>query len=368
MISAPVEGHFQVGKAERRIQIIKKSFEAITEQLGTTIDHHQRLALALIARNLTPTNGTNAAPITALTGRVNTLDDSQWAPLTKHDVQAETQQYTMWKRLGAIKFAQAAILRFDADRSIRLCLQRNLQVSANDCLKPNDEVDAWIPKKKRRAGAYRVLYDSGRNVVLEGNGVVFKHARNWCRLRQRSEVMVQPFEDTVVGSSKLSTKNFPGDQQASSSSHVRKKKSPREVKPDNPVILETLEQSPSPGTESAFGKHFLDSRITAPLETSPDGEIIDYCSASSVDSMWYCGISAGACLYFCSSVWTAHTSWQWDWCAQIWFLDRFSYHKDGVAVHPRTVDSQVFHGLYVGVGQIHLNRTHDGAIRTYLTE
>ena len=35
--------------------------------------HHQRLDLALIARKLNPSTGTNAAPLTALNGLVNTM-------------------------------------------------------------------------------------------------------------------------------------------------------------------------------------------------------------------------------------------------------------------------------------------------------
>ena len=203
IVEALVEGRYQVGKAERQIQMIKKSAESATEHMGTTIDHHQRLALALIARNLTPTTGTNFAPPTALTGGVNTLDDSKWAPLTKHDVYGETQQYTLRKRLGAIKFHQKATLRCDADRSVRLRLQRNLQTSALDYLRLDAEVDDWVPKRKKWGGAYCALYDSGMNVALEGNGVVFKHARNWFRLRQRAEVLVQPFAETMADSKTL---------------------------------------------------------------------------------------------------------------------------------------------------------------------
>ena len=78
IVTAPSEAHFQVGKAERAIQIIKKSPDAITDHMGTSFDRHQFLALALMAHNLTPSSGTYIAPLTSLKGRINTLGDLQW--------------------------------------------------------------------------------------------------------------------------------------------------------------------------------------------------------------------------------------------------------------------------------------------------
>ena len=148
VIAAPIEGHFPAGKAERQTHIAKKVFEAITDHLGTSVDPHQRLALAPIARNLTPTSGTSIAPSASLTGKINTLDDLQRVSLTKHDSSQEARQYTAWERLGGIQIAQSTILQYVDGRSIRLCVRRNLQVSSFYYLRPGDDVDDWVAKKK----------------------------------------------------------------------------------------------------------------------------------------------------------------------------------------------------------------------------
>ena len=49
--------------------------------------------------------------------------------------------------MESIGHAQAAILKFGADRSIRLCLKRNLQTTAEEYLNPGDIVDVWVPKR-----------------------------------------------------------------------------------------------------------------------------------------------------------------------------------------------------------------------------
>ena len=157
IIPAPTEGHFQVGKAERQVQIVKKSSQAISDHLGGEASPTIRLALALLAHNLTPSSGTNLDPLTALTGRINTLSDVQWAPLSVADERGKTDQFSLRSRLESIGHAQAAILKFDANRSIRLCLKRNLQTTADEYLKPGDIADVWIPKRKRWQGVYRVL-------------------------------------------------------------------------------------------------------------------------------------------------------------------------------------------------------------------
>ena len=194
IIHAPIKGHYQVGMAERHIAIIKKSFEAIQTHLQDSVDIHMKLSLAIMAHNATPTSGVNIAPITALTGRVQILDDLQWSPITKADAYDSTTG-NLWKRLEAVKAAQAAIMAFDAQRSLDLCLRRNRRTGETELLQEDDRVVIYLPDKKKWVGTYRVLYDTGRNVIVEGNNKAFKHAKPWVRLRERKEDLSSPLEE-----------------------------------------------------------------------------------------------------------------------------------------------------------------------------
>ena len=138
------------------------------------------------------------APLAALTGRLNALLDVPWALLSVADGRGETAAFSLGIRLGSIGHAQAVILKFGAYRPIRLCLNRNLQTTVEAYLTPGDIVDEWAPHCKRWHGVYRVCYDTGRNIVLGGHGVVFKQSTGWTRLRERSGKMVTSSKTSAI--------------------------------------------------------------------------------------------------------------------------------------------------------------------------
>ena len=91
----------------------------------------------------------------------------------------------MWKRLEAVKTDQPAIMTFDAQRSLDLCLRRNRRTGETELLQEDDRVAIYLPDKKKWVGTYRALFDKGRNVIAEGDNKAFKHAKPWVGLRER---------------------------------------------------------------------------------------------------------------------------------------------------------------------------------------
>ena len=104
---------------------------------------------AIMAHNDTPLSGVNIAPITALTGRTQIIDDLQRSPITKTDAY-DTTTGALRGRLGAVKSAQAAIMTYDSQRSLDLCLRRNLRTGETELLQGDDRVVIYLPDRKMR--------------------------------------------------------------------------------------------------------------------------------------------------------------------------------------------------------------------------
>ena len=148
------------------------------------------MAIAILARNISPSAGSCIAPITALTGRTKFLADMQWSPLTKFDVDS----LSLWKRLEAVKGAQGEIMLYDDRRSLKLCLGRNRRSGSLHLYNEGDIVDVYIPKMKKWSAPYRISHDNGRNVIVESNQRLFKHAKAWARMRGQEPQAISPGE------------------------------------------------------------------------------------------------------------------------------------------------------------------------------
>ena len=191
-ISSPVGAPYQTGKVERIVQSLKKSFRAIHECNLPNLDHHSKLALSVLAHNATPCSGSNVSHATALTGRTEFLEELFSTPLIPHDNHHQSGAYQFFDRMNAIRSAQAAIIKYDASRDVQTCIRRNTHTGTLDVLRSDDLVDIWIPQKHRWRGAYRVLHDTGRNVILENQGKLLKRPKAWTRLRSRQEAASIP--------------------------------------------------------------------------------------------------------------------------------------------------------------------------------
>ena len=151
------------------------------------MDHHTKLSLAVLAHNLTPPAGSTIAPITAVAGKTDLLESIIWTPLSPCDAKDKSPTFQYWRRFQLIRKAQQAIIQSDAKITLQLCLKRRLQVETQEFFTEGDQVDLFLPKKRRWDGTYKVLHDSGRNIIIENNGKVWKHPKCWARLRIRYE-------------------------------------------------------------------------------------------------------------------------------------------------------------------------------------
>ena len=69
-----------------------------------------------------------------------------------------------------VEFDQAAIIQHDAPRAVQTCMRRNLQTGSVGAIHAGDLVDIWISQERRRFGTYRVIRDTGRNVIIGNQG------------------------------------------------------------------------------------------------------------------------------------------------------------------------------------------------------
>lgn len=89
------------------------------------------------------------------------------------------------KRLEAAKTDQSAIMTFDAQRSLDLFLRRIRRTGETELLQKDDRVVIELPNKKKWVGTYRVLFDTCRNVSVDGNKAI-NYAKLWDRIRERA--------------------------------------------------------------------------------------------------------------------------------------------------------------------------------------
>ena len=133
------------------------------------------------------------SPMYALGGRPNILDQmTHAAVLPARGDRYDCEERQMRNRMCAINVARNKILEMDAKRTLKLSLHRNSLIASSEHYREGDTVDIWIARKKKRQGSFRVLYDSGGTVIVENLGALFKHPKNWTRLRGRDEGIPTP--------------------------------------------------------------------------------------------------------------------------------------------------------------------------------
>ena len=105
------------------------------------------------------------------------------------------------------------------------------------------------------AGTYRALFDTGRNVIIEGNNKASKQAKPWVRLRERTEDLSSPMEELHKGK--------PLNHRERKASITANKKSSLSRSPTDPTDGENIaEQEPLAGGDDSirdispsYGKH-----------------------------------------------------------------------------------------------------------------
>ena len=116
--------------------------------------------------------------VTALTGRTKFVDDMQWSPIIKFEVDSLS-----WRtRLVTVKVAQGEIMLYGARRSLKLCIGRHRCSGSLHLYNEGDIVDVYTPKMEKWSGPYRILHDTGRNVIGGSNQRLFRHTKAWARL------------------------------------------------------------------------------------------------------------------------------------------------------------------------------------------
>ena len=191
MINTPIGASYQLGKAERHIQILKKAYDAIDTFMKDST-REMKLCLAVTAHNITPSSGTKIAPVTILTGRTDFCELTRLSSIGSDELNHSSMSTEYWMRWKAIRMAQSQILQFDADNIVQSCLRKNLSRPDEQLLVEGDQVEVWNNKKRKWTGSQRVLVDTGRNVVIENGNILLKHPKPWVRLRSRQIEMSVP--------------------------------------------------------------------------------------------------------------------------------------------------------------------------------
>ena len=319
VIDSPVGASYQTGKVERSIQSTEKSFQAIRDFNLSDLDHHSKLALSVLAHNITPCSGATICPVAALTGRTEFLDELSQTPLIKTDHRLQTGSYRFFDRMQAVKFAQAAITQHDPSRAVQTCIRRNLQAGSSEAPQADDLVDIWIPQKHRWRGTYRVIQDTGRNVVLGNQGKLTKHPKAWTRLRDRQEttsvpVPASPSTDPIVTAAVPDNMNVQTDLASPA--------------PLNAVIIFPANANDSSHGQAALDLIRMQSRDSTAVDSLPAVVPFDHEDLEDVSFLQsiplLCGFSSDRLqfpVYF-SSIFFLDADWTWDWILQSECLGR----------------------------------------------
>ena len=219
IIIVPVDSHHSIGRVERQARTVNCAYQAIEDSVGSNVPVVEKLTMAVLARNITPLPSSSISPMYALNGRPSILGQmTHAAVLPSGGDRYDSEERQMRNRMCAINVARNKILEMDAKRTLKLSLHRNSLIASPEHYREGDTVDIWVSRKKKRQGSFRVLYDSGRAVIVENLGALFKHPKNWARLRERDEGITTPDVGTNVpektGSSNgksASSKDIPVD-------------------------------------------------------------------------------------------------------------------------------------------------------------
>ena len=145
--------------------------------------------MACLAKNSTPRTSLGLSPLQVLTGRLGCLDFLTNSDNSTLNLESEPAQ-SMWGRISALHCMRDQMATKHAQKTLRVIDSTQIRAHATDILRHNDIVQQWNPLEKIWHGAYRCIFDSGRNVYVErgtvskrfpDNGFVCVVVRNYCR-------------------------------------------------------------------------------------------------------------------------------------------------------------------------------------------
>ena len=193
IIVIPVSGHHSIRKVERRIQILEIAYRSIDESVGTVLDPSMQFDTTLMAHNSTPSSSTSIPPLAALTGRTGIVEDlCQTAIEPTPSERYDAEERNFCNSMQSINKARADIVSFDANHTLTVCLRRPLQQDSATSFADGDFADIWVAKKHRWLGTFRVIYDTGRSVLVGNLGSISNHPKAWVRLRRRGRDLMSP--------------------------------------------------------------------------------------------------------------------------------------------------------------------------------
>ena len=193
IVVVPAHSHHSVGKVERLIQTLYHTYAFIGETVGSEAVPSIKLALTFMSRNITPSSGSSIDPITALTGRPSIVSSLRQSTVNyPSDNEYDIGEYSFRRRMMEVQEAHHVITEYDARHTVSMCLNRKLQLGSFTSFGENELVYIWIGRKKRWQGTFRVIFDTGRTVLVGNIGSIFKHPKSWTRLRAREPKIVSP--------------------------------------------------------------------------------------------------------------------------------------------------------------------------------
>ena len=183
-INAPTKAAYQIGGAERIGSLIKDIFTAGWKANEYGRSQQEVLAMACLSKNSTPHTalGLSLSPLQVLTGRADCLDFLNNADNSSLNLDSEPAQ-TMWGRVTFLHNLMDQLSTRHAQKMMRMIDSTQIRAQATDAYRHNDIVQQRNPLGEVRNGAFRCVFDSGRNVYVERGNVIQKAPRRWVRVR-----------------------------------------------------------------------------------------------------------------------------------------------------------------------------------------
>ena len=204
VIQAPTKAAYQIGGVERIGSLIKDIFTAgwKVNDIGWT--HQEVLSMACLAKNSTPHTTLGLSPLHVVTGRADNLEFLINQDHSTMNLDSEPAQ-NMWDRINALHCMRDQLATKQAQKILRMIDSSQMRAHAADIFRHNDTVQQWNPLEKKWHGAFRCIFDSGRNVYIERGNSIQKVPRQWVRVRGGDQSLLLPEKLPVEISNRVST-------------------------------------------------------------------------------------------------------------------------------------------------------------------
>ena len=181
MVMAPTWARYQVGTAERQVELVKRSYRKITASVPGSYSRRDKLALLCAAKNITPSSTSSWPPLFLVSGRSGHVAGLLNSRPPSSTLPKDSDAYPIWERMLLINELRGSLLKMGAEIAADMAQRKRLRNTHNEMSRHNGPVAVWSQGDKRWHSGFRFLFDSGANMVLERGSRLVKSPIQWVK-------------------------------------------------------------------------------------------------------------------------------------------------------------------------------------------